>query len=461
MKKMMNTITLNSIINYVDKHFPIFLIVVSILILMFNYNTLVMDGIWPYYRDYASILFSFDKASIDKALAPTFPMWGYGWVFKITESRFFITIFQITLANIALLNLISILARFSLLNDFGGKIFKVLALTAIPYFAINAALSPYGIANSLFVLSLSFLLKGIYDHELKGMLWSGIFFGLTLNFRSDLLYFVIPLFLVLAVHLRNDGATKILGLFIPWALSLTLIMTPWALYTKHVTGHYLLGSTNSGHVFFIGLGQLPFNTWGITPSDSDPLMSSELKIHFGEEKSSLIYESDLFLKDSFLKKVKQEPIEYLKKSFYSLRKTMIDGAYSGDFYLFTTNGKLEDRRREISEFKVWRASLLSDPSAIFKDTNLSRVLQLCIEVFIALMKLFSLVLLPVTLWFGLRYKNTLALLVSAILLYQTAIIVFAYNMRLYNVNVYIFHMLNLAIATSYLLCKSRDTKNPI
>ena len=457
----MNTTPLNSIINYVDKQFPIFLVVVSIVILMFNYNTLVMDGIWPYYRDYASILFSFDNGVIDEAQAPTFPMWGYGWVFKITENRFFITIFQIAVANIALLNLISILGRFSLLNSFGGKIFKVLALTAIPYFAINAALSPYGIANSLFVLSVSFLLKGMYDNSLKGIVWSGIFFGLTLNFRSDLLYFVIPLFLVLVIHLRKDGAAKILSLFIPWAFCVIVIMTPWALYTKHVTGHYLLGSTNSGHVFFIGLGQLPFNTWGITPSDTDPLMISELKIHFGEEKSSLIYESDLFLKDSFLKKVKQEPIEYLKKSFYSLRKTMVDGSYSGQFYLFTTNGKLEDRREAISEFKVWRGNVLSDPSAIFKDTNLSRVLQLCIEVFIILMKLCSLVLLPFTVWFGIRYKDTLALLVSAILLYQTAILVFAYNMRLYNVNVYIFHMLNLAIAASYLLCSPRDNRKPI
>lgn len=457
----MNKMTFKSGINYSNNQFAIFVVVISIVILVLNYNTLVMDGIWPYYRDYASILFSFDKGVIDAAKAPTFPMWGYGWVFNITENRLFITIFQMTMANVALLYLVSILYRFSLLAPFGGKIFKVLAIVAIPYFAINCALSPYGIANSLFILSVSFLLKGMHEDTLKDILCSGIFFGLTLNFRSDLLYFCIPLFLVLSFHFRKAGTAQVLGLFAPWVFIVILVMAPWALYTKHVTGHYLLGSTNSGHVFFIGLGQLPKNTWGITTSDGDPVMMRELESHFGEKKSSLLYESDLYLKDSFLKKVKQDPIEYIKKSVYSMGKTMVDGSYSGQFYLFGTSGKLEDRRKAIIDFKTWRGNVLSDPFYIFKDMNVGRFVQVCVEIFVVLMKFFSLILLPVTIWFGLKYKDTLALLVSAILLYQTAILVFAYNMRLYNVNVYIFHMLNLAIAASYLLCSPRDNENSI
>jgi hypothetical protein len=365
------------------------------------------------------------------------------------------------MANVALLYLVSILHRFSLLAPFGSEIFKVLAIVAIPYFAINCALSPYGLANSLFILSVSFFLKGMHEDTIKDILYSGIFYGFTLNFRSDLLYFFIPLLLVLAFHFRKAGTAKVLSLFAPWVFIVTLVMAPWALYTKHVTGHYLLGSTNSGHVLFIGLGQLPSNTWGITPSDGDPVMRRELESHFGEEKSSLLYESDLYLKDSFLKKVKQDPIEYIKKSVYSMGKTMVDGSYSGQFYLFGTSGKLEDRRKAITDFKTWRGNVLSDPFYIFKDMNIGRFLQTCVETFVVLMKLSSLILLPVTIWFGLKYKDTLALLVSAILLYQTAILVFAYNMRLYNVNVYIFHMLNLAIASAYMFCKPRNNKKLI
>ena len=458
MKSLMNKMTFKSGINYLNNQFAIFVVVISIVILVLNYNTLVMDGIWPYYRDYASILFSFDKGAIDAARAPTFPMWGYGWVFNITENKFFITIFQMAMANVALLYLVSILHRFSLLALFGSKLFKVLAIVAIPYFAINCALSPYGLASSLFILSVSFLLKGMHEDTLKDILYSGIFYGLTLNFRSDLLYFCIPLLLVLAFHFRKAGAAKVLSLFAPWVFIVMMVMAPWALYTKHVTGHYLLGSTNSGHVLFIGLGQLPFNTWGITPSDGDPVMGLEIESHFGEAKSSLLYESDVYLKDSFLKKVKQDPIEYIKKSVYSMGKTMVDGSYSGQFYLFGTSGKLEDRRKAIKDFKIWRGKVLSDPFYIFKDMNIGGFVQASVETFIVLMKLFSLILLPVTIWFGLKYKDTLALLVSAILLYQTAILVFAYNMRLYNVNVYIFHMLNLAIALAYLLRKAIDNK---
>jgi hypothetical protein len=42
--------------------------------------------------------------------------------------------------------------------------------------------------------------------------------------------------------------------------------------------------------------------------------------------------------------------------------------------------------------------------------------------------------------------------VSSVIVYQVAILVFAYNMRLYNANVYIFHMMNIVLAYSYLKC---------
>ena len=48
------------------------------------------------------------------------------------------------------------------------------------------------------------------------------------------------------------------------------------MFTNMQIGKPIPTSTNSGHVLFIGLGQLPGNKWGITPHDKDPVKTSLL-----------------------------------------------------------------------------------------------------------------------------------------------------------------------------------------
>ena len=95
---------------------------------------------------------------------------------------------------------------------------------------------------------------------------------------------------------------------------------------------------------------------------------------------------------------------------------------------------------------------MSSPTLLFDGLSGERFFQAVVELFVVFMKFFSLLLLPFTIWYGVRERNFFSLLVSSVIVYQVAILVFAYNMRLYNANVYIFHMMNIVLAYSYLKC---------
>ena len=443
---------LKLLVDFVDNYFSVLLIVVSTMIFFLNYNSDLMGGIVSRYIDYKEIISGFDKNIIEASATPTFPMWGYGWVFTITENRFLIFLFQIITANAALLYLLMILKKNELFDSGERKFFQLLILISVPYFAINITLTPYGLAITLFIVSVSFLLKGLHEDKVRYFFISGALFGLTLNFRSDLLYFPILLFGIIFFVGKVNRIRKTIRMFFPWFLAAFIVLAPWGIYTKHVTGHYLLGSTNSGHVLYIGLGQLPDNVWGITAIDGDPVMKKEIEQHFGELKSSLIYETDVFLKKSFIEKVKEEPVEYLKKCLHSLVRSLVDGAYSGEYYLFSTDPSSEAKKNSDIKYREWRAKVMSSPTLLFDGLSGERFFQAVVELFVVFMKFFSLLLLPFTIWYGVRERNFFSLLVSSVIVYQVAILVFAYNMRLYNANVYIFHMMNIVLAYSYLKC---------
>ncbi len=448
--------TITSILDFVDRYFYLLLVAVSALIFVFNYNSMVMESLLSNYVDYTKIMSGFNKDVIEATATPTFPMWGYGWVFALTENRFAIFLFQIVAANLALLYLLRTLKDFQLFDSINHQFFQLLIILSIPYFAINISLSPYGLANTLFVLSFAFLLRGVNKNNARYFIISGLVFGLTLNFRSDLVYFPILLLAILMFTTRTNRTKKITLSFFPWLVAAFVVMAPWGMYTKHVTGHYLFGSTNSGHVFFVGLGQLPNNTWGITPLDGDAVMSKEIEEHFGIKQSSLIYESDAFLKKSFIKKVRQEPVEYVKKCLYSFARSLVDGAYSGQYYLFNAVSSKEGRQSGSIEYEKWRAKVMSNPLHVFDEMRIGNISQMVIELFVVAMKFVSMLLLPVTLWYGIQKRDFFSLSVAAAILYQLAVLVFAYNMRLYSVNVYIFYMMNIVLAVAHL--KSRRPK---
>jgi hypothetical protein len=225
------------------------------------------------------------------------------------------------------------------------------------------------------------------------------------------------------------------------------MLFPWALYCKHVTGHYLITSTNSGHVFFIGLGNLPNNKWKITPYDGDPVMNEIVKNNLGPNVTSLDYKGDRLLKKVFAKYVVSDLKEYLKKCFYNLRRTLVDGVYPGEFYI--TNKDCYPKCEEM--WLQTRAQISSQGVSFFirnsPDTCVRAILEIASRTIGRIVVFLALLFLPFSFVFGIKFKNLPMLLLCLISMYQIAINVFAYNMTLYTTNVLFFLIIIVGCGT--------------
>ena len=122
-----------------------------------------------------------------------------------------------------------------------------------------------------------------YYHTLKSnrLLLSSIAFGFLHNFRSDYFYLSIVLVVITFFISKKKSFKTFLFPLIQY-----IMLIPWMVFTFHQTGKILPTSSNTGHVFFIGLGQLPNNVWDITPVDEDPTKNYILSQQFGSNFNS-------------------------------------------------------------------------------------------------------------------------------------------------------------------------------
>lgn len=436
---------LYKVLNIIDRFFIFFVVLIFSLVFWLNYDSSLMSGILPAYIEFKNIILSgFSSDYIATTENPTFPMWGYGWVLLITENRFLIFLFQSLIAIWSLFFLIKVLDRYKLFSIIQVKFFKLLVLVAIPFFAINISLTPYGLAISLFIFCFVFFLRGYYEKNLREWFIAGLFLGLVLNFRSDFIYYPLLLILIFIFLKQYKNLIQFIFTFI---IGMYIVMIPWGIYTKKVTGHYLSSSTNSGHVFYIGLGQLPNNKWGIEPHDGDPKMHEEIKNYFGFSKSSLVYETDIFLKKIFIEEIKKYPIEYIKKNIVAFKKSIFDGAYSGEFFLKGYKDKEEGREKYIS----WKNNIsLSNFMEALLNSEFQYIVHIIVMLVSSFIKLLSFVLIPITIYFGIKNRDFFVLIVISIIVYQSLILVFAFNMSLYSTNVFLFHIINIILGITYL-----------
>jgi len=410
---------------------------VAALVLWRNYYAQGMQGLLPYYLDFKRIILSgFDPAAAING-TPTFPMWGYGWVLLITESKLPILLAQNALAMVAVWSFFRYVDSHRVMPREASASMKILLTISIPWYVIHSVMWPYSVSVSLIVLSVVLFLRSFpSDGNFVDLLISGILFGFLLNFRSD--YYLMPL-CIIALALPVERFKKIAVIRgAAWILSCYLVLVPWALYSKHVTDHYLLASTNGGHVFFIGLGILPDNKWGITPVDSDPTMHALIRAHFGENKPSVVYESDRFLMAEFKRRVSDDPVEYGRKVMYSLVQAISGGVYSGELY-----ERPDCFPRCLEVYRAARSGLLRDPVNSLGTVEPVHIVQLFSKVFGIVVIFLSFGLCPVVLLDATRHRSLFGLLVILIIGYQLLINVLAYQMTTYTSNVYFFHVANL------------------
>lgn len=285
-----------------------------------------MQGILPYYRDFNGYFDSgFSPEFIFTMNNPTFPMWGYGFIFFLTQSKFVLVFLQLLLMTYVVHKWDSYLLK----KVKNRIIFRLLILMGACYIMFNIPLWPYSISCSIISLAIYYLFRSHENFSWKSIFYSAVLLGLAVNLRSDYFYFTLVLPLLIIVF-KKLNSTKI-----PYRAALiyypiiVLFLMPWMLHTKKFTGQMFPTSTNSGHVMFISLGQMPNNPWGITPSDGDPKMHKIVNEELNSD-NTLDYKANAILKSAFISEVKKHPSAYFKKCLYNLYYTAVRPFSNGE-----------------------------------------------------------------------------------------------------------------------------------
>jgi hypothetical protein len=203
------------------------------------------------------------------------------------------------------------------------------------------------------------------------------------------------------------------------------------------------------------LGNLPNNKWGIEPHDGDPVMHGLIDGKFGRGHSTLVYDSDQFLRHKFREMVREDPGEYLRKAIHSFRSMVTHGVYPGEFFESPechpecweniTQGKRIPTL--VLEFLTEPTNYLAERR--FRDMFIA-VLQVSSILFGVAVVFFSFLLFPLTALVTFRRKNLFFILLLSCIAYQGAINVFAYDMASYTANMYFFHLINLSFGLALL-----------
>jgi hypothetical protein len=439
-------LSLHKLYDVVNNDFYFYPALVAVIILSsyLNYSSTTMSGMLHYYEEFAKLISDGIYGSEIYKTAGSFPMWGYGFILAVTKSKTLIIAFQ------QLVNLITIvtLDRYLRKKLPGSKwfaIFRIILLISFPVYFFHSILWPYSLSSSFIILGVIALAKFIEAPELTisrvGIILSGICFGIALNFRSDYLYCVFLIyfiFLVFFVFQQRKPFSHVAFMSL-WLLTVLLCLTPWAVYTKKVNDHYLLNSTNAGHVLYIGLGQLPGNKWNIIPYDEDSSMKHiVMSTLHPPVYSTTTFAADSVLKKAWMDKVNESPLEYLKKCGYNFLFFFIQPFTEGDGFKDSfSNEDIVTARESIRKMQF------GDVLMLFKE-KLSPLLVL--SLFTGVFSIILMIVFWVTLLRNLRNiprlisENKLLLLSMLLILYQVGLQTAGYYHRHYNTNIYLLYL---------------------
>jgi hypothetical protein len=409
-----------------------------------NYQANAMGGILPYYRDFAQLIRSGFQTKLE---FPTFPMWGYGFIYAVTDNKILIFMLQFCISLFTIYMLDRLMQPIFSTNT-AKTLLRFFLLISFPWFSFNANLWPYSIAANFCILALIFLYTSFKSNKIWYAVISACLFGIVLNFRSD--YYLFPLLLVFIMiiyrtylwqkKLPTNIKIRIISL---WLILTYLFLLPYAIYAKENTGHYLITSTNSGHVLFIGLGLLPDNKWGITPVDEDPEMQRLLDEEFGQGKAphSVQYESDKFLREYLFHLVKEDPVEYMKKVAYSIYLMLRGGFFTGIYqnWAAPAEGTNQELKESLMKGDINRVlKIFQREGPLF--TVLSAI-QILIQACSILLFLFFNFFLLVFLYKRFYQSNyLLSGIFISIVLYQYAVCLLGYYMAGYITNLYLIYL---------------------
>lgn len=429
----------------------------AVIVTYLNWDATAMTGLIPYYEEYARIVSSGFKSS-GSAVLPTFPMWGYGWVMLLLRTKLAIVVFQQALAMIAVWAMLRIVSAGGLLTKRSKTTLKAVLLLSPGWFALHSVLWPNSVFASLLPLSLLVLVHGFHGERRPAhFALSGILFGVLLNFRSDFLLLPVALAILLVTFDGTSGG--MIRRACIWLAAVYVMIIPWAAYTRAATGQVLLTSTNGGHVFFIGLGNLPGNKWRIQADDGDSVMHRVLKEKFGKPvPASVTFKADGFLKRQFVERIKEEPAEYLRKMAYTGRSIVVKGAYSGEVYEMKECRPDCWRRLDNRGLRV--IADLPQLASVSPGLAIRTVAYLGSEAITRFFVLLSYLVFPFTVLVAVRRRNLLAGVVVLTIGYQSLLSMAGYYMPAYTSMLFLILALNLAIGGAWLVDRAGRVERP-
>jgi hypothetical protein len=411
------------------------LIVIIISSSFLNWNADLMKGILPYYSNFSSyFLNGFSYGQLEGNIIFTWPMWGYGLILLLKFKVLIIAIQQL----LTFFVIVIVRLYFKSRVDYRTyKFVSILILFALPWYFFQVSLWPYGISGNLLTLSLIFLSIGLEKLKFRYVAYSALSFGIMLNFRSD--YFYFPFLIGFAVFLLIEvyGHSKKVILYISiWFFIIISTLVPWAIHSYKYSDKFSFVSSNSGHVFYISLGQLPNNKWNITPSDEDSTMRKFIDSKISVNESTLSSKSNTLLMDRFIQLVKNDPNEYFKKCIYNFKSFIVNPFYTGSVY----SDKVDiSKFKPLIKIQIRENNYLNALRLFYDAFGVYIIFPLCL--YIINLAVMVLVLLSTFNYFKRLNKfrdfKILNLFIFLVLLYQIALSVFAYHMPIYSTNIFL------------------------
>ena len=453
----------------VDRHYILLSIPIVVSVMFLNYQATDQQDDWhrpnSHYLDLRDVIRGgFDPSLATRLGTPTFPMWGYSWLLLITDSKPALLVFQNALALLSVWCFVRALESTGVLNGRQLTVLKAAFILSVNWHAFHSVPGPASVATSLLLLAFSLLPPAFLAAKTStvALVGSGLLMGVAANFRAEAL--LLPAMLGLPIAFDGRFRLRVLARLACWWVCVPLTLVPWALYTRHVTGHALLTSTNGGLTSLTGFGHVPDNRWGITISDGDPFVYSQLRQRFGvlptRTRPALLYEQDRFLKGEFIRLVRADPGEYARKILYTFVAHLTGGTYPGEFYNRLGQTKPEADRIYLS----MQAAFKNSPLRFFAD-NGARSLLFSLQIYSSLLGrvivLLSFVLMPIVLIYGVRRRLWLLLCAEASILYSALVLTLLANaVGRFSSPLYPFHLVNIIVGFSILAVALRRKHRP-
>lgn len=257
----------------------------------------------------------------------TFPIWGYPIVVAGIGflSRSVIDI-ALPLLQLALCLVVSIALVWRWLGRWRLLYLLLWLLLMIPVVSYACLRLPDGLVMVLLLAVVLSLRNWVETRRPLWLVLGGLSVAVSVNMRSETLLLIVCscLAALLVLGLRRTPAARLLVVHLA-VLSVVafLALIPWAVNSKAYSGTPLLTSTNGPGWFYVGLGQLPNNPWGLQGLDADAWAFVRSK---GGHPFSL--EGSRVLTPEIRRLVEEHPAAYIEKVGWNLRQAALGGVWT-------------------------------------------------------------------------------------------------------------------------------------